>query len=95
MTQQEFADFIGTTPATLSGIFNDRTRPTINIVESVKKKIPDISTDWLLFGTGDMYQQVASLPTDQVQPLEEGRSGGPKRKARGCSLNRIPSLRPE
>ena len=76
MTQQEFADFIGTTPATLSGIFNDRTRPTINIVESVKKKIPDISTDWLLFGTGDMYQQVAPLPTDQVQPLEEGRSGG-------------------
>ena len=57
MTQQVFADFIGTTPATLSGIFNDRTRPTINIVESIKKKIPDINTDWLMFGTGDMYLQ--------------------------------------
>ena len=30
MTQQVFASAIGTTPATLSGIFNDRTRPTIN-----------------------------------------------------------------
>lgn len=56
MSQQVFADFIGTTPATLSGIFNDRTRPTINIVESIKKKIPDINTDWLLFGHGSMYK---------------------------------------
>ena len=76
MTQQVFADFIGTTPATLSGIFNDRTRPTINIVESIKKKIPDINTDWLLFGKGDMYQQASTLPSDLVQPSEGGRSGG-------------------
>ena len=55
MTQQVFADFIGTTPATLSGIFNERTRPTINIIESIKKKIPDISYDWLISGVGDMY----------------------------------------
>ena len=57
MTQQVFADFIGTNPATLSGIFNDRTRPTLNIVEMIKKKIPDINTDWLVFGTGEMYHQ--------------------------------------
>lgn len=56
MTQQVFANYIGTTPATLSGIFNDRTRPTINIIESIKKKFPDISLDWLMFGNGPMYQ---------------------------------------
>ena len=63
MTQQVFAEFIGTTPATLSGIFNDRTRPTINIVEAIKKKIPDINTDWLLFGHGSMYK-VADSDSD-------------------------------
>ena len=67
MTQQVFADFIGTNPATLSGIFNDRTRPTLNIVESIKKKIPDINTDWLVFGTGPMYLQ-SSTPTNDTQP---------------------------
>ncbi len=67
MTQQVFADFIGTTPATLSGIFNDRTRPTINIVESIKKKIPDISTDWLMFGQGTMFQQPQSQNGDVRQ----------------------------
>ena len=55
MTQQVFADYISQSPATLSSIFNGRTRPTLNIVEAIKKKIPNISTDWLMFGAGDMY----------------------------------------
>ena len=55
MSQQVFSDFIGLAPATLSGIFNDRTRPTLNVVELIKKKIPNISTDWLMFGSGPMY----------------------------------------
>ena len=68
MTQQVFADFLGINPATLSGIFNDRTKPTINIVEAVKKKFPDISLDWLMFGSGSMYQssgplEAATAPT--------------------------------
>lgn len=55
MTQQVFAQFIEMSPASLSSIFNGRTRPTLNIVEAIKKKIPDINTDWLMFGTGDMF----------------------------------------
>ena len=55
MTQQVFAEFIQIAPATLSSIFTGRTRPTLTIVEAIKNKIPNISTDWLLFGNGDMY----------------------------------------
>ena len=55
MTQQEFSDYIGLAPATLSSIFNGRTRPTLNVVEALKKKIPNISIDWLMFGSGDMF----------------------------------------
>ena len=62
MTQQVFADFLGINPATLSGIFNDRTKPTLNIVEAVRKKFPDISLDWLMFGTGGMYKDTPSAP---------------------------------
>ena len=70
MTQQVFADYIGTTPATLSGIFNDRTRPTINIVESIRKKFPDISLDWLMFGQGDMFKTKPAAEPDLFnQPL--------------------------
>lgn len=64
MTQQVFADYLQQSPATLSSIFNGRTRPTLNIVEAIKTKIPDISTEWLLWGTGDMHM---THPTDQEE----------------------------
>jgi transcriptional regulator with XRE-family HTH domain len=67
MTQQVFADFLGINPATLSGIFNDRTKPTLNIVEAVKKKFPDINLDWLMFGSGSMFRQASATPPAKPQ----------------------------
>ena len=55
MTQQTFAQFIGMSPASLSSIFNGRTKPTLNTVEAIRSKIPGISLDWLMFGSGSMY----------------------------------------
>ena len=75
MTQQVFADFIGLAPATLSSIYNERTRPTLSVVEAIKKKIPNISTDWLMFGSGDMFV-TPSTPTDGSYPTADGGSNG-------------------
>lgn len=55
MTQQTFAEFLGISPATLSSIFNERTRPTLALVAAIKQKLKTVNTDWLLLGTGDMY----------------------------------------
>ena len=71
MTQQEFADYIGLAPATLSSIFNGRTRPTMNVVEALKKKIPDISTDWLIFGSGEMFVKPQGMVTSSPTPVSE------------------------
>ena len=57
MTQQTFAQFIQISPASLSSIFNGRTKPTLAIAEAIKAKIPSLSTDWLLFGSGSMYMK--------------------------------------
>lgn len=76
MTQQVFADFIGLAPATLSSIYNERTRPTLSVVEAIKKKIPNISIDWLMFGSGDMYIS-SPAPADSLLSAEErGVNGG-------------------
>ena len=75
MTQQVFADFIGLAPATLSSIYNERTRPTLSVVEAIKKKIPNISTDWLMFGSGDMFIS-SSTPSDSLFPDDHGGSNG-------------------
>ena len=55
MTQQSFSDVLGISPASLSSIFNDRTKPTLNHVEAIKKRFPAINTDWLLYGSGPMF----------------------------------------
>lgn len=73
MTQSEFADYVGLAPATLSSIFNGRTRPTLNVVEVLKKKIPNINMEWLMFGEGEMYQ---GAPTPS-----EGESDAPQQGA--------------
>ncbi len=71
MTQQVFAQFIEMSPASLSSIFNGRTKPTLNIVEAIKKKIPDISTDWLMFGSGSMYLDAKSGVDESVPTSQE------------------------
>ena len=73
MTQQVFADFLQQSPATLSSIFNGRTRPTLNIIDSIKTKIPDISIEWLLYGAGEMY---LTHPEGSDQGMLEGQIQG-------------------
>ena len=73
MTQQVFADFLQQSPATLSSIFNGRTRPTLQVIDAIKSKIPDISIEWLLYGTGEMY---ISHPQDTEEPVLGGQMKG-------------------
>lgn len=68
MTQNDFAKFIGMSAGSLSGIFTGRTKPTLNIVEAIKKRIPNINTDWLMFGVGTMFEQAGEE--------DAGREGG-------------------
>ena len=85
MTQQVFADFLGINPATLSGIFNDRTKPTLNIVEAVKKKFPDINLDWLMFGSGPMFGKTAATAT--ADPHASPAPSGPQSRGQEQMLD--------
>lgn len=73
LTQQEFANTLELSPATLSSIFNGRTNPTLNIVDAIKKKFPAISTDWLMFGSGSMYGDHSG---DVAQGHDSAHDGG-------------------
>ena len=95
MTQQVFASYIGTTPATLSGIFNDRTRPTINIIESIKKKFPDISLEWLMLGLGDMYQSPTTPSTEPAGTSENSLFSSSMGQEQSIDFDPIPSPTPQ
>ena len=86
MTQQVFAEFIGQSPATLSSIFTGRTRPTLKVVEDIKAKIPDISTEWLLWGNGSMH---ISRPEGSSNVISESFASLSRQ---GCSMIRSVSI---
>lgn len=54
MNQQTFATFTGINTASLSSIFTGRTRPTLNHVDAILEKFPNVNPMWLLKGTGGM-----------------------------------------
>src|SRR5574344_929167 len=56
MSQQDFAAKLGISAASLSSIFNGRTRPTNNHTVAIHKAFPKISLNWLLFGEGEMNE---------------------------------------
>lgn len=55
LTQQNFAQLIGTTPATLSNIYNGKTNPSLSIVDGIHKSFPQVNVYWMLYGTPPMY----------------------------------------
>lgn len=76
MTQQMFAQFLGMAPATLCSILNERTKPTLNTVEAIRNKFPNINIDWLMFGNGTMFVDDAKEmmpPLPHVMVWQESR----------------------
>ena len=76
MTQQTFANFLGMSAASLSSIFNERTKPTLNTVEAIRSKLPSINLEWLMFGKGPMYvdgkdNQAEGIVDDQPNQTSE------------------------
>lgn len=71
MTQQTFANFVGINAASLSSIFNNRTKPTLNTVEAIKNKIPNLNIEWLMFGRGSMF--VNESDGTDTSKMDDGR----------------------
>jgi transcriptional regulator with XRE-family HTH domain len=65
MSQKSFASELCIAEATLSGIFNGRTRPSNQIVSSIHERFPQVNISWLMFGEGAMYTSDA-----EVKPVE-------------------------
>lgn len=72
MSQQDFANRLGISAASLSSIFTGRTNPTNNHVMAIHHAFPEINVNWLLFGEGDM---IASKVPEETN--DEGKSGEP------------------
>lgn len=55
MSQKTFASEICIAEGSLSSIYNGRTKPTLNVVNNIHERFPEVDTNWLMFGTGTMF----------------------------------------
>ncbi|MDD6552514.1 MAG: helix-turn-helix transcriptional regulator [Prevotellaceae bacterium] len=76
MNNTLFANATGINPATLTNIFKGRTNPTLNHVEAIKKRFPNINIDWLMFGQGPMFLEEPSAATSADAPQGDDQQGG-------------------
>ena len=81
MTQTSFAQATGISTASLSSIFNGRTKPTLNHIEAISASFPNINLMWLLKGVGNMMNpsngpQSTDMAADQSQMSGEGIPSG-------------------
>lgn len=66
ISASKFADEIGVQRSGISHILSGRNNPSLDFIQKILKRFPDISSDWIIFGKGSMYKD-----TDLFSTLEE------------------------
>ena len=59
ISQSQFADTIGVARASISHIISGRNKPGFDFIESMARKYPALSLEWLITGRGRMYKGTA------------------------------------
>ena len=54
LSASQFADMVGVQRSSVSHVLSGRNKPSLEFIQKVLKKFPDILSEWLLFGKGSM-----------------------------------------
>jgi transcriptional regulator with XRE-family HTH domain len=55
-SSSQFAEEIGVQPSGISHIISGRNKPSLDFILKMLEKYPFLSSEWLLFGKGEMYR---------------------------------------
>lgn len=65
MTPARFADSLQIGRAVISHILNGRNNPSLDVITRILTQMPDIDSQWLLTGSGNMYKsEISSHSSD-------------------------------
>ena len=68
MSKSSFAEKIGINPSGLTHILNGRNQPSLDIVKKIVTAFPEISSEWLVMGMGEMIksEEVPAPPVESA-----------------------------
>jgi transcriptional regulator with XRE-family HTH domain len=64
LSPTQFADVIGVGRPVMSHILSERNKPSLEVVQRIIDAFPEISMSWLLRGTGEMLEGIATSPAE-------------------------------
>ncbi len=68
----QFADEIGVQRSSISHVLSGRNKPSLEFVQKILKRYPELNPDWVLFGKGPMNMEYNLFSeTQEVLPLKE------------------------
>ncbi len=67
LSSSQFANEIGIQRSAMSHILSGRNKPSLDFVLKVKNRFPEINTDWLLFGKGEMVEKLNEKHLEEEQ----------------------------
>lgn len=80
ITARQFAEEIGIQPSGMSHIMSGRNNPSLEFVNKVVRRYPEIDANWLLLGRGEMYMGLTPAPSPKEKT---GLTPDPSPKERG------------
>lgn len=69
LTSSRLAELLGIQPSGISHILKGRNNPSLDFIQKILRRFPQVNPDWLILGEGEMYRQQSE--TDSAQ---QGRS---------------------
>ena len=58
LSAAQFADEIGVQRSGISHLMSGRNKPSLDLIQKTLQRFPDVSTEWLLFGKGEMMREL-------------------------------------
>ena len=56
LSPAQFADLIGVQRSGISHLISGRNKPSLDFLQKILKTFPEINSDWMLFGKGEMLK---------------------------------------
>jgi transcriptional regulator with XRE-family HTH domain len=58
LSAAQFADEIGVQRSSISHLMSGRNKPSLDLIQKTLQKFPEVSSEWLLFGKGEMVREL-------------------------------------
>ena len=71
-----FAEIVGVQRSSVSHILSGRNNPGLDFIQKILSAFPNVNTEWLITGQGDIYKQITIVAPLQVQTNKQTAATG-------------------